>query len=126
MAGLTLHPSVGDLTGQEAGRGRGQGRDRNQIDTCSLVQAVVRCRDAGEHGRNASCEVTDDIDRSDQPRPIVGGGRGDRDAVGAMNAAPKMRGRQPPSITMDGFFLASNVEAVAPRPVSRKIKMPPE
>src|SRR3954453_8022970 len=40
--------------------------------------------------------------------------------------APTMRIRQPPSITSDGFFLASKVEAAAARPLSRNIKMPPQ
>src|SRR3954465_2753411 len=40
--------------------------------------------------------------------------------------APTIRTRQPPSITADGFFLASRVEAAAPRPVSRNIKIPPQ
>jgi hypothetical protein len=66
MAGSTPHPSGSHLTGQEAAdRDRGQDRDRNRIDKCGLVQAVVRCSDASEHGRNASCQVTDDVDRSD-------------------------------------------------------------
>ena len=40
--------------------------------------------------------------------------------------APMMRSRQPPSITTNGFFLASKAEAAAPRPVSRNIRMPPQ
>src|SRR5215212_7741117 len=40
--------------------------------------------------------------------------------------APTIRTRQPPSITVDGFFLASKAEAAAPRPLSRNIKIPPQ
>src|SRR5215218_6145578 len=40
--------------------------------------------------------------------------------------APTIRTRQPPSITADGFFLASKAEAAAPKPVSRNIKIPPQ
>src|SRR4029453_3892721 len=43
-----------------------------------------------------------------------------------VTAAPPIRARQPPSITPAGFFLVSTAEAAAPRPVSRKIKMPPQ
>ena len=66
MAGSMHRPSGSHLTSQEAADcDRGQDRDRNRIDKCGLVQAVVRCGDASEHGRNASCQVTDDVDRSD-------------------------------------------------------------
>src|SRR3954451_22055203 len=40
--------------------------------------------------------------------------------------APTIRTRQPPSITADGFLLATKAEAAAPRPVSRNIKIPPQ
>src|SRR3954468_9802945 len=40
--------------------------------------------------------------------------------------APTIRTRQPPSMTADGFFLASKAEDAAPRPVSRDIKIPPQ
>ena len=66
LAGSTLNPSRSHLTDQEAADcDCSQRRDRNRIDKCGLAQAVVRCRDASEHGRNASCQVADEIDRSD-------------------------------------------------------------
>src|SRR3954449_5080907 len=40
--------------------------------------------------------------------------------------APTVKARQPPSITVEGSRLASTAEAAAPRPVSRKIKVPPQ
>jgi hypothetical protein len=75
MAGSVLRPSDSRLTGQEAADcNRRQDGDRNRIDKCGRAQAVVRCGNAGEHGRNAGCQVTDDVDRRDQPRPIEGRG----------------------------------------------------
>ena len=66
MAGPMLRPSRSRLTGQEAADcDGGQDCDGNQIDTCGLAQTVVRCSNAGEYGRNASCQVTDDIYRRD-------------------------------------------------------------
>src|SRR3954469_11179941 len=48
-------------------------------------------------------------------------------AIGAkVTKAPAITTRQPPSITVDGFFLANKAEAAAPRPVSRNIKIPPQ
>src|SRR3954447_3217602 len=43
-----------------------------------------------------------------------------------VTTAATIRTRQPPSITADGFFLVSEAEAVAARPVSRNIKIPPQ
>ena len=84
MAGTVLRVSGSRLTGQEAGNcDRGQDCDRNRIDKCGLAQTVVRCSKASEQGRNASRQVTDDVDRRDQPRPVLGRARGGRGAVGA-------------------------------------------
>src|ERR1041385_2613428 len=44
----------------------------------------------------------------------------------SVTKAPTIRARQPPSITVEGSRLTSTAEAAAPRPVSKKIKMPPQ
>jgi hypothetical protein len=40
--------------------------------------------------------------------------------------APVTSARQPPSITVGGLVLRNPAEAAAPRPVSKKIKTPPQ
>src|SRR3954468_16533587 len=44
----------------------------------------------------------------------------------SVTRAPTVKARQPPSITVEGSRLASTAEAAAPRPVSRKIRVPPQ
>src|SRR5437762_11409369 len=44
----------------------------------------------------------------------------------SVTKAPTNKATQPPSTTVEGSRLASTAEAKAPRPVSRKIKTPPQ
>jgi len=75
-----LRPAAGaPSTGQEARGGQGgEPGDGQRVDKRGLVEAVVRRREAGEHGGNAGCQVADDEDGRDEPRPIVQRGQGRR------------------------------------------------
>ena len=53
MVGSTHRPPGSHSMGQKADRGRGERCDGNGVDQRGLVQAIVRCGDAADHGRNA-------------------------------------------------------------------------
>src|SRR5258708_29538445 len=67
-------------TNREAGGGgSGERGDDGGVDERGRVQAVVRCRDSGDHGWDAEREIADGEDRGDEAGTVLGARRrGDR------------------------------------------------